>query len=506
MLTRLPVAVFFALAAMPALADIIVDTAADEDTANTACSLREAIIAVNTQADYNGCVDGNATKTWSKITFAIPPNAGEVQTITLGSVLPFIDMPVFIDATTQSGSVCTPVPDPRVYVSGNSNYGGLSYSTNAVGSKLHGLGFSHVGGTALGVGGDNFTVGCVTAGLDASATTTDPAVSGIAVFGKNATIGEASASAWFPNVIAVNGTNIRLFAGADNAVISGNYIGVDTTGLTPLVGNWGIYVAAAGARIGTGFGDGPPAHQRNVIGVQSGGASSVDVYLAGASDTIIAGNYIGVGVDGKTELPIVAGGAINVIGSANTLVGCNGIGSWDDCRNVIVDPDYPALSISTDSTGTSVVSNFVNIAADGITLYPATFNGGAGIVLNSNALVARNVVGTADFHSASSLNAPNVSTPNAVFLNATSTFAGGATLDSSDNCFPNTNAYGVNVSTPPGGTKTTATFLNNWWGAANGPRPNGSGAIADAVVTATPYLIAPSVYCGFDRIFSDGFN
>ena len=38
-----------------AAATIVVDTAADEDLQNASCSLREAIVAANTNASYNGC-------------------------------------------------------------------------------------------------------------------------------------------------------------------------------------------------------------------------------------------------------------------------------------------------------------------------------------------------------------------------------------------------------------------------------------------------------------------
>jgi len=53
---------------MPAYAaGIVVNTATDEDTANANCSLREAIIAANTDAAYNGCSAGSGADT---ITFA----------------------------------------------------------------------------------------------------------------------------------------------------------------------------------------------------------------------------------------------------------------------------------------------------------------------------------------------------------------------------------------------------------------------------------------------------
>jgi CSLREA domain-containing protein len=47
-------AIVFALARVAA-ADVTVDTTVDADDA--ACSLREAIVAANTDADYHGCVE-----------------------------------------------------------------------------------------------------------------------------------------------------------------------------------------------------------------------------------------------------------------------------------------------------------------------------------------------------------------------------------------------------------------------------------------------------------------
>lgn len=494
----------FAVGFGTALADIVVNTATDEDTSNASCSLHEAIMAVNSQGNYNGCVDGDAIKTWSKITFAIAPNAGEVQTITLVSALPDIVKPVFIDATTQSGSECTPLPNLRVVVSGNNSHGGPSFETGSAGSKLHGMTILDAG-VALNVNSDNFTVGCTILGMDAAATTAHPNGYGISVAGKNATIGEASASAWFPNVISANAINVNLLAGGDNALIAGNYIGVDATGLIPQVGSYSVLVQASGARIGTGFSNGPHSHQRNVIGITSGGPSVTSIIVGSISNTIIAGNYIGVGADGETVLPIGIGSAI-LINGANTLLGCNGLGSWDDCRNVIVNPDYSAVTATSTATATSIVSNFINVGADGVTTYPSTGNTGA-VVISADSLVARNVIGTVDSHVSISLTAPNYTgDTNRVFLNGVPTFAGGGILSSSDNCFANPNSIGVDIGIGPTEVATPATFVRNWWGAADGPGPSGAGADADAAVSTSPFRTAKPVYCGFDHIFGDGFD
>ncbi len=49
-------AIVFALARVAA-ADVTVDTTVDADVDDAACSLREAIVAANTDADYHDCVE-----------------------------------------------------------------------------------------------------------------------------------------------------------------------------------------------------------------------------------------------------------------------------------------------------------------------------------------------------------------------------------------------------------------------------------------------------------------
>ena len=498
------------LGSCSAFADIVVNSAADEDTMNSSCSLREAIMAVNAQADHNGCTYSVPALTVPKITFAITGTG--VHTITLGTDLPSIVRPVFVDATTQTGTVCTPVPNLRIEIAGNAGLGtGVHLGTGSTGSTVRGLaiyGFSSSGGAGIEIDSDLATIGCTIAGMDASATTVHANDYGIAVYAKFATIGEASSSAWFPNVISGNNTiNIDIPTGADNTVVAGNYVGVDHTGLLPEPTGYGIQIGASGTHIGAGFADGPPAHQRNVIGVSSNGPSSVEIDLEGASDTIISGNYVGVGADGHTVLPIGIGAGIVVNSSINTLIGCDGNGSWDDCRNVVVVPDGASggISVGLGSTGTAIVSNFINVAANGITSLASTSLSADGIDFNGDTLVARNVISSKGSDIA--IGPPDGSSPTAVFLNATAAGSGGAVLDSSDNCLPDTDAYrGVNIFTYGTATTTPTTFENNWWGAINGPQPAGSGAYADAAVDAVPFLAAPSPYCGFDRIFANGFE
>ena len=78
-----------------AVASIVVSTAVDEDVDNGVCSLREAIIAANTNADYHGCAAADA-------------GVGDSITFTLGAGTPTINisttqLPTITEAVTIDG-------------------------------------------------------------------------------------------------------------------------------------------------------------------------------------------------------------------------------------------------------------------------------------------------------------------------------------------------------------------------------------------------------------------
>ncbi|HXD53104.1 MAG TPA: hypothetical protein VN689_14480, partial [Burkholderiales bacterium] len=400
-----------------------------------------------------------------------------------------------------------PVPNLRVQINRFTGYDGLVLAAGSDNSTIHGLAISGSGnnGSGLVLMSNHATVGCVISGMNASGTTTMQNSDGIYVSGQFATIGEATATAWFPNLLSGNfNANVDVFFGADDALIAGNYIGVDHTGLAALQTSYSINaVAVARLHIGTGFTDGPAAHQRNVIGAMGNpppnpnSFSAVAIFLGGTSDTVIAGNYIGVGADGHTVLPIKSGTGINVDGSSDTLIGCNGIGSWDDCRNLIVVPSdgnfgAVVVGVGGGSTNTAIVSNFINVAADGVTSLAGSSGYNEGVEAVNDVLVARNLFRVATGYDINLV-------ASAVLSNPASAGSEGAPLNSTDNCFPDTSSTGVHTS------NTTLAFYN-WWGAADGPQPTGSGAYADPAVYTVPFLTAPSPYCGFDHIFTNGFD
>ena len=459
------------LVASSAYADFVVDTIADEDANNGSCSLREAIKAVNQQADYNGC--SSATIGEQHVSFALPS-----ETITLGSSLPPITRQIFIDGTTQGPAVCTLPPSVHVHLVGSGNVSdagdGLEFATGSDGSVVKGLALSGFGATdeignarsGILIESTNVTVGC---------NVLQNNTYGVNVQAAGAVIGVANASEWLPNLISGNLYNDVYILGGDDAVISGNYIGVDATGLAAMDGG-GILVAG-GDNVHVGFhvDDGSELRQRNVIAVHApAGHAANDVTLT-STHTVLAGNYIGIGADGHTAIPLGIGYVVVLAGDSN-LVGCDGSGSWDYCRNVIAGPSSGSTiaGVVISGTNNAVVSNFIGTAADGKT----TLGGNIatiGVWLDDgNGLVARNVINVGSQGFGVELIGSS-KTP--VFLNKSD----GLFLDSGDNCIDG-DYYGLYVESAP---TLPNIFANNWWGAADGPSaPQASPPVNAAASTS----------------------
>ncbi|HSE12047.1 MAG TPA: CSLREA domain-containing protein [Rudaea sp.] len=489
--------------ASPTYASIVDTTSDADDGGDGVCSLREAIIASNNGADHHECLgaDGGI----NSVSFEIQPNDGEVKQIALTSALPNITHSIGFDGSPQAGTSCQPVPGVRVQIINPNNLttDGLVLDTGSDYSSIGSIGvsgFNGSGAAGIRINSSHVQIGCVTIGTDVAGAVAQPNYHGIFVNGDQTWIGLVDAGSWLPNLISGNSfSNIRIAPGVSGTLITGNYIGVDITGLTPLSSGYGIYDQGTGTHIGTGFTSGLPERQRNIIGVNMYPNVTVDIELQSATGTIISGNYIGVGADGHTALPNL-GSRIGINDSTGVLIGCDGNSSWDGCRNVIANTVAgSSIANFAGSPGNAVVSNFIGVAADGVSAL--TGFSSTGITVASDTLVARNVITTGNRGIALENDPPG--TAAAIFLNGAAAGSSGAILDSTDNCVQGNANGGVVLLS---GTATATTFANNWWGAADGPAPGGSGDSVAANVTATPFLDGSSVYCGFDDIFGNGFD
>ncbi len=177
------------------------------------------------------------------------------------------------------------------------------------------------------------------------------------------------------NIISANfeqGVNI-IDGGTDSNIVIGNYIGTDSTGNVGL-GNQqnGIQVGFFGNynRIGDGTVGG-----RNIVS----GNSFAGIGVNSGDNTIILGNYVGVGADGATVIPNSAGIFITV--GKYTKVG-NGT---TDGRNVVAGNNFDGIVVQAGSDSTEVLGNYVGLDATGTIPLPNPF----GIVIRNSTIGVR---------------------------------------------------------------------------------------------------------------------
>lgn len=256
----------------------------------------------------------------------------------------------------------------------------------------------------------------------------------------NNTVGSGTAAG--RNVISGNmGAGMLLTgAGTTGDTVKGNYIGMDTTGITPL-GN-----QLMGISIGNSPGLGNGYARNNIIGgtidpnspscqgncnLISGNAQN-GIIISGGSGVgnFIQGNYIGVKVDGNGENGGVVGNGLDGIGilnSPNNFVGT----SSDTSRNIVtgnkgngvivagdpstgnrVEHNYVGLSHTSDSSALKIGNKFAGVTMSGgvstaILGNEITSNGGFGIDVGYNG-VTQNDSGDGDGGVNNQQNFPNV--------------------------------------------------------------------------------------------------
>jgi hypothetical protein len=149
-----------------------------------------------------------------------------------------------------------------------------------------------------------------------------------------------------------DGISIEGSAAMSN-VVSGNYIGVSSDGLTDQGNTYRGVSIDLGADNNTVGGDIPA--ERNVIG---GNSNGVEIAGTGTMSNTVSGNYIGIAADGTGALGN-NGGGVYINYAANTLIG----GATAGERNVISNNQY---GISTwNSDGLIISGNYIGTDASG---------------------------------------------------------------------------------------------------------------------------------------------
>jgi CSLREA domain-containing protein len=314
------------------------------------CTLRAAI------------QEANFTVAADQITFSI--GGGGVQTIAVGAAaLPAISQPVDIDGTTQEGFA----GDPLIVLDGAAQVAGSGLTISTSNSTIKSLVIVDFpsSGVLFSAGSGNAITGSYVGMASDGVTADGNGTTGVSV-GNSDSNEVGGSGAGEGNLIAGNAAaQVAVSsAGADGNIVQGNLIGVDVTGLTAVpLGTVRVSVSSAtntqiGGTAGVTVG-GPCTGACNVIG---GGASNHAVLIAnmGASGNVVEGNYIGVGVDGTTDVSGPNNG-VSIQNSADlTRVG----GTTPEARNVIAGAAQVGVHLFN-VTNTTIVGNYIGTDVSG---------------------------------------------------------------------------------------------------------------------------------------------
>ncbi len=340
-----------------------VNLSTDNGTGAAMNSLSWAIDQVNGDSS-----DTNASP--DQIDFSI--GGGGPQTIMVTGALPNITRPVLIDGTSQPGLI--PSGEEPILIDGSGvtapGVSGLTLYYGSYGSTVKGLAIGDFNNNGIVLYSGLNTIAGDDIGTNQTGTGALPnSEDGILIFlSSNNTIGGTAAGAG--NVISgnalpaddglnsSNGVGIS-GAGATGNVVLGNDIGTDSTGENPLPNEY------AGVQIDQGASD-------NTIGGLTAGARNVissngifGVYLDGATDNSVEGNYIGTDAMGTSAMPNGNNGVEILFATNNTIGGTafgagNLISGNQDMEVEIQgtgtnDNTVEGNDIGTDYTGTALV-------------------------------------------------------------------------------------------------------------------------------------------------------
>jgi parallel beta-helix repeat protein len=387
-------------------ATLTVTTTADETVTNDApsVSLREAILSINNQADTGADVTANRVGAYGvndTINFMIP-GAG-VKTISVGSSLPAITMPVVIDGTSQPGFTNSPIVVLNgAGAGGNANGLDIELGSNVFtsGVTVKGLVINQFSGNGIKIGPANLSSGSATTqttiqgnyiGTDATGSSAAAnGANGILINGVDSdNLGiAASNNVISGNVIAGNTNDGVLIQANANGVasgntITGNFIGINAAGTAALhngvtgslsqTGSSGVEIISASGNTVGGTGPAALTTQAGAGNVISGNASD-GVHVIGtltdpAGVNVVLGNFIGATPSGVAAQGNARYG-IEVSGAKNSSVGRNVVGA-----------NLAGIVLDNGAQNNFIQGNFVGVGGDGVT---AVGNTQQGIALRSN--------------------------------------------------------------------------------------------------------------------------
>jgi CSLREA domain-containing protein len=389
-------AVLAAVLCFPAFASataIAVNSTGDAQAEDASCTLREAIVAANTNTesgDASGgtpeCVAGSPGPFTDLIEFQIIGAGPHV--ISPATSLPAVTEPATIDGGTDILPPGPPVDEIRIDGAGTVGGAGLDIDAD--------------GATVTGISVTRFTDGVDLSGTDGAAVTgsfigTDRAgTASLGNLSRGVRLGNAGGATTDAevrgNVLSSNGSEgVEIgAAGSTGNVIAGNRIGTTPSGTAALANNSGVEIesGADGNTVG-----GTAAADRNLIsGNVVNGVQIRSTTTDRAAGNDVVNNRIGTTLDGETVLGngadgvVLSGGADasdireNLISaSANVGVSLRGDGSQP------AGEDGPSANvvagnlIGTDKDGEVALGNDTGVAVGAVPGHPAigNFIGGA---------------------------------------------------------------------------------------------------------------------------------
>jgi hypothetical protein len=164
----------------------------------------------------------------------------------------------------------------------------------------------------------------------------------------------------------------------DNSTITGNYIGVDSTGNAKLKNNM--------HGVTTHVGSDNNIRQSNVVGGNGSAGTGNGFNIEGALNNTFYGNYVGIGINGNSNVGNLVQGIRIALSSNNNIIG----GTGANQRNYVSANGNHAIFFDNGSSSNIVKSNYVGTDVTGLISRP---NGAIGIFMFEGA--NNNIIGGA---------------------------------------------------------------------------------------------------------------
>jgi CSLREA domain-containing protein len=310
------------LTAAPArAATITVNSTADVTANDGQCTLREAIVAANTNTASGGAAGECSAGVAGLDTIAFNIAGAGVKTITPTSLLPAITEAVFLNGYTQPGTSPNTNAFPAalntvLLIEVDGSLGGSQLTITAAGTTIRGIVFNR-GGDEIRVNASNVTIAGNFVGTNPAGTAAmgNPS-GGFAIrqdSGNNNVIGGPGAAD--RNLLSGDTQGAVSIDNGDGTLIQGNYIGTDVTGTASLNG--------AGTQVGVNI-HGPVFFTTSntvISGNLISGNINGGVVTTSAGGVLIQGNLIGTQRDGIGALGNGQFGVTIPAGSGNSVGG-----------------------------------------------------------------------------------------------------------------------------------------------------------------------------------------